>query len=139
MKPRRRTKHNPPAAGPRETETRRRSARVIFRCSRDRTTWAKDYEAVTFSRPRFIPDVFGGRTTHDRREEFYRFDPTGRELRPHDDSRCPTCGRTDMVGWHAVEGKINKRIPCDARCWNATGPQCSCSCGGENHARNSVL
>lgn len=25
---------------------------------------------------------------------------------------------------------------CDARCINATGPNCNCSCGGENHGRN---
>jgi hypothetical protein len=132
---------NPPTAYRGETETKRGTARVIFRCSRDKTTWAKDYEAVTFSHPEPTgrPDSFGYRIAQKRRTEFYRIDPTGREIRPDDDKTCPRCARRDMVGWRPVEGTVNKRIPCDARCWNATGPQCSCSCGGENHARNSVL
>jgi hypothetical protein len=32
-----------------------------------------------------------------------------------------------------VKGIFVADKPCDARCMGATGPNCSCSCGGENH------
>jgi hypothetical protein len=31
------------------------------------------------------------------------------------------------------------RVPCDSRCTGATGPHCSCQCGGENHGSNRVV
>jgi hypothetical protein len=31
------------------------------------------------------------------------------------------------------EARTNDRKKCDARCTGATGPACSCSCGGRNH------
>lgn len=52
-----------------------------------------------------------------------------------DGDRAPSiacsCGR--RVLGEPVRGTMNKRIPCDARCTNAVGPACSCSCGGANH------
>ncbi len=32
-----------------------------------------------------------------------------------------------------VAGNLNDRQPCDSRCQYAWGPNCSCSCGGDNH------
>ena len=34
---------------------------------------------------------------------------------------------------HTVNGELNPEKACDARCLGATGPACSCECGGENH------
>jgi hypothetical protein len=34
-----------------------------------------------------------------------------------------------------INGKYSPRHRCDARCLNAMGPNCECSCGGENHGR----
>jgi len=31
------------------------------------------------------------------------------------------------------------RCPCDSRCTHARGPQCSCSCGGQNHGTGCVV
>lgn len=44
--------------------------------------------------------------------------------------RCE-CGRS-LTNWRAVTGTPND-TPCDARCTNAIGPSCDCSCGGKNH------
>lgn len=32
-----------------------------------------------------------------------------------------------------VKGTVNEDKTCDARCRNATGPNCDCPCGGEQH------
>lgn len=32
-----------------------------------------------------------------------------------------------------IKGMVNLDKTCDGRCMNATGPNCECSCGGENH------
>ncbi len=32
-----------------------------------------------------------------------------------------------------VKGTINLDKSCDGRCMNATGPNCECSCAGQNH------
>lgn len=34
---------------------------------------------------------------------------------------------------HTVDGTLNLDKTCDGRCMAATGPICSCSCGGQNH------
>ena len=52
---------------------------------------------------------------------------------------CPVCtqdgtpaGRNQRVQYHQVGGsKSDKK--CDARCQNAKGPSCECSCGGDRH------
>ena len=31
------------------------------------------------------------------------------------------------------------RVPCDARCTSATGPNCNCMCKGENHGSNRIV
>lgn len=33
----------------------------------------------------------------------------------------------------AIEGHVRPEIPCDARCTEAKGHRCECSCGGKNH------
>lgn len=45
---------------------------------------------------------------------------------------CPDHGR------YSTEQVIGEHIPsvkCGARCTNAVGPTCDCSCGGANHGR----
>lgn len=44
---------------------------------------------------------------------------------------CPGCG-VALPG-KAIEGYLNPKCPCDRRCTGATGHNCECSCGGENH------
>lgn len=49
---------------------------------------------------------------------------------------CPQCTTRVTLTW--VVGKFNKAIPCNAACQYATGPWCSCSCGGANHRRGYI-
>jgi hypothetical protein len=49
--------------------------------------------------------------------------PTGCQY--YSDPRMITCKR--------VQGSLNEGIKCGAKCVNATGPSCECSCAGANH------
>lgn len=48
-------------------------------------------------------------------------------------NHCPDCGVQSVKGAMLVKGDYDPDITCDARCTNATGPNCDCSCGGKNH------
>lgn len=39
----------------------------------------------------------------------------------------------------AIKGVVNVDKACDGRCMSATGPNCECSCGGENHGASWAL
>lgn len=41
------------------------------------------------------------------------------------------CGSAAMA--RSLEVKHNDRIICAEKCMGATGPACSCNCGGRNH------
>jgi hypothetical protein len=45
--------------------------------------------------------------------------------------RCPGCGKE--VQLERVSAKVDEMVPCDPSCMMATGPDCECACGGENH------
>lgn len=45
---------------------------------------------------------------------------------------CLPCGHK-MTKVAEVEGTYSDRKTCDARCVNAVGPSCECSCGGMSH------
>ena len=55
---------------------------------------------------------------------------------------CGACGgRLEYMG-HVHRERIYQTqyvCPCDARCTNAPGPNCSCRCGGKNHGSNLVV
>ena len=52
------------------------------------------------------------------------------------------CGGTleymGVVHRHRVL-ELEDRSPCDDRCTGATGPNCDCQCGGENHGSGRVI
>ena len=54
----------------------------------------------------------------------------------HGDIRCGICGgRIEAMG-HVHENRLvteHTVCKCDERCADATGPRCSCKCGGANH------
>jgi hypothetical protein len=60
---------------------------------------------------------------------------------PYDTARVATLAAHGLVctehdRFHTVtpiKGIVNVDKTCDGRCMNATGPNCECSCGGENH------
>ncbi len=41
--------------------------------------------------------------------------------------------------WTRLNGTVNTEKVCDGRCMGAIGPSCDCSCGGENHGKNSSV
>jgi len=45
--------------------------------------------------------------------------------------RCPNCAKP--VQLTRVSAQVDEVIPCDPTCMMAVGPDCECSCGGENH------
>lgn len=47
---------------------------------------------------------------------------------------CPDCGARVVLT--AVKGRYRPEITCGAKCRNAVGPSCDCSCGGANHGCN---
>jgi hypothetical protein len=49
---------------------------------------------------------------------------------------CPEHGKT--VVYTGGKFSHNPRKVCNARCMNATGPSCDCSCSGENHGAKWV-
>jgi hypothetical protein len=58
--------------------------------------------------------------------------------RAADDYTCPRCG---AYAWNAkaIDGFKVDECPCDARCTNAKGPSCNCSCGGANHGAGHAV
>jgi len=55
---------------------------------------------------------------------------------------CGACGgRIEHLGEVCRDRLVRRelRVPCDARCTGATGPNCECHCGGENHGSNRLV
>jgi hypothetical protein len=46
---------------------------------------------------------------------------------------CPDCGLPSVNGGYAVKGTYDADITCGSRCIAATGHDCECQCGGQNH------
>lgn len=46
---------------------------------------------------------------------------------------CPSCSRNVRVWGKAIQGHHNPTKNCTPRCEAATGPNCDCSCAGDNH------
>src|SRR5438105_3978045 len=51
-------------------------------------------------------------------------------------ARCPD--RHKVFRLHKIEGTYSEDFKCDARCLNAKGSECKCSCGGMNHGRGHI-
>jgi hypothetical protein len=47
-------------------------------------------------------------------------------------------GRGSRVALRLVKGSYSESHVCDARCLNAVGPSCECSCGGANHGAGHI-
>jgi hypothetical protein len=48
-------------------------------------------------------------------------------------ARCPACSKWVTV--RKIDGVYRARVPCNVKCWAATGHKCECSCGGKNHGK----
>ena len=49
------------------------------------------------------------------------------------------CIRDRFFAVKRIKGTYSKDHKCDARCLNAKGHDCTCSCGGMNHGRGHVV
>jgi len=49
---------------------------------------------------------------------------------------CARCEEHGIYRLNLLRGRTVETIKCDARCMNATGANCDCSCGGANHGAN---
>jgi hypothetical protein len=102
-------------------------ARMIYTCRNKacKKSWAFDYpHRHTFSMGYGRKGGYSYRVIGDRRVQM-GFDST-----------CPDCHREHARG-NAVKGYTTAHV-CDARCTNATGPNCECSCGGKNHGQSFI-
>jgi len=100
--------------------------RAIFRCkSRDcRHVWAIDYPEKGLGKNDWFRRVPGEATVRFPSADAY--------------DGCPKCKANHIwVKWGIVKGKRSEQ-PCDARCTNAKGFDCQCSCAGLNHGRGFV-
>lgn len=79
------------------------------------------------------------------RRDFWRC-PTCLSVWSTDDCpRTPHCSLCEIEAEHMGEvhrfrlRQMETYCPCDARCTNAIGPNCECSCGGTNHGKGLLL
>lgn len=82
-----------------------------------------------------VPGVIRSRTIG------FHFRRTVQELqavRTPNDSTVFCIHHRRQIWFKRIDGKISDVHVCDARCLNATGPNCECSCGGANHGKNHL-
>ena len=77
---------------------------------------------------------------HGRRSAPYRIANDGARILPGqafggDGKRTgdAVCGCGRFMSWGVLDATRRDEVRCDARCTNARGHKCDCSCGGENH------
>lgn len=109
--------------------------RFIYRCGYCRARWSSAYLDQRTERMVERGSVATGfRQVRVVDHRYTRTTPEG-EIQPSQE-RCPGCGRKDFVQGGAVKGVYNPRVPCSAKCWDASGFDCSCRCAGANHGRS---
>lgn len=104
------------------------TATFIYTCKKCKRATAK---RISFPMRKLTrPDQFGGQRTVGMRilvqganGSYEQAWAPGRD--------CEACGR-HMIA-EQVTGSYRAEVKCDARCTNATGHHCECSCGGRNH------
>lgn len=99
-------------------------ATAIFNCKK-----CKVGKRISYPEMRKVHEGYG-RYSYVR----FRICPTnGRQIKPTEESTCDQCGRFMPFGW--LQGFKSETVKCDARCTNARGFMCECSCAGENHGK----
>ena len=99
--------------------------RIIWSC---KCGLVQRHEYAAVSTYRFTDRVYG---THKYSEPRVTREVDGVRRDVSFDYKCP-CGR-DRKGAQ-VKGVRTDHV-CDARCQGATGSNCECACGGENHGK----
>lgn len=93
--------------------------RYIFRCPACRHVWALDYEQE-------------GRRTVRHYERASDGCPSTADPGFDKSLGCPKCRARGVVA-KRVKGRFSDKVRCDARCAEALGASCVCSCSGANH------
>ena len=106
-----------------------RSVRYIGKCGACKATTARDYTETQ--------QATKGAGMYRRTVAIYGRTIDGVFVRAAHDFRCAACGERQWNG-KRVEGFTTDH-KCDARCTEAKGFRCECSCGGENHGRRFLV
>ena len=70
------------------------------------------------------------------RRENARVSLDGRKItRNHNGSATLECACGGYLIVKPLNGSLNESKRCGSRCQGATGPNCDCQCGGENHGK----
>jgi hypothetical protein len=96
--------------------------RVIYSCKKCGTTIARDY------------------MRQDGNLKLFRLEGD-RVIWQEQDMQCTCKGGMYPTRFKAtfVQATLNEKHTCDARCVNAKGQDCTCSCGGENHGKAFLI
>lgn len=113
-----------------EVTTHAGPVRFILRCRRCKTTTRVDGHRRQVVRRWWHPTMGMARSVGPEDLTL----PDGSRLQLHLVPPCPGCGRAWST-CQRVKGHRVPEIPCGGKCRNAKGPNCDCSCGGENHGR----
>jgi len=74
------------------------------------------------------------RTTYD--EGYYPTDHKTTYYKDDQSQWIETCSCGFVMQYKEIKGFHSDKHKCGARCLNAIGPNCECSCSGENHGLN---
>lgn len=106
------------------------TGRATAKCKGCKKVGRLEYTVITETR------AFNGRPSYSSRatiggREYYlnAGNPLDRVVFRHAVHECDP----KLLKVNLVKGIFVADKPCDGRCMGATGPVCSCSCGGENH------
>lgn len=105
------------------------TTRYFFRCKTKGCghVWAMDYPVE--------PAARGG----DPRRA-YPQGPSGFTTPKYDKIRgCPKCHGIFKPSISRINGIYSQGVKCDARCTDAQGVHCTCSCGGARHGQKFVV
>jgi hypothetical protein len=104
--------------------------RFIGKCASCKSVSARDYTDT-------VPGFSGQGMSRRPMNIFVRTTDAGRQVRASQDFECPRCGEYRWDG-KRVQGFKTDHV-CDARCMEAKGFQCECSCGGANHGSSWIV
>lgn len=119
--------------------------RVFFTCGKCKHVWARDYTRATW---RWVDggSVAGAAVFHyprHRREDVVFRVVDGAMQTPSMNATCPACGNDGRGRWlvtnEETRGRHAPEVKCGARCRNAKGGDCECSCGGANHGVSRLV
>jgi hypothetical protein len=93
------------------------TVRVVTKCAGCKTAQAEDIASRELQDFHYQTSIRGGGVTPYR--------------------SCRVCGR-GLHRWNMVNGTVRGAVKCTSRCTSATGSDCECECGGDNHGADNL-